>query len=261
MTQDVLNVAVFQLDLVWENSVSNRTKIDQWLQKTGADKDVVFFPEMFSTGFTMNACRFAEPMDGETISWMKCRSREYQIALCGSLIICEGEHIFNRLVFIEPSGNVYFYDKRHLFTMVVENLNFQKGSERLVVTYKGWRICPLICYDLRFPVWSRNQNEYDILVYSANWPQSRSEVWNTLLCARAIENQSFVVGVNRVGSDGNLIAYSGNSKLINPKGQILAEQENCVEGIISSSFSYRELIHFRSTVPVLDDADLFLLSQ
>lgn len=259
MTQEILHVSVFQLDLVWENPVANRTKIDEWLRKSNEKTDVIFFPEMFTTGFSMNVSGLAETMDGETVRWMKERSAEFQIALCGSLIIREDGKFFNRLLFVEPSGEVHSYDKRHLFTMSKEESHFKKGTERLIVNYKGWRICPLICYDLRFPVWSRNRNEYDLLVYSANWPQARTEVWNALLKARAIENQSYVVGANRVGADGNLISYSGNSQLINPKGGLLSEIGDHHKGIVSAGLSFSEMIRFRTDFPVLDDADTFSL--
>ncbi|MBA4411210.1 MAG: amidohydrolase [Bacteroidota bacterium] len=257
MSQEILSIAVFQLDLVWENPAANREKIDEWLLKANKKTDVVFLPEMFATGFSMNAAELAEPMDGETVNWMKKCSSEHQLALCGSLIIRENNQYFNRLLFVEPSGEIHFYNKRHLFTMGNEESHFQKGTERLVVDFKGWRICPLICYDLRFPVWARNRNEYDILVYSANWPQSRTEVWNTLLKARAIENQSYVVGANRVGVDGNTVSYSGNSQLIDPKGNILAEIGDHHKGIIIAGFSHSELMNFRAAFPVLNDADSF----
>lgn len=259
MPQEILNIAVFQFNLVWENPVANRVKIDEWLQKANQNIDVVFLPEMFTTGFSMNVSELAEPMEGDTVLWMKKCSSEHQLALCGSLIIKENDRYFNRLLFVEPSGEVHFYNKRHLFTMGNEENHFQKGTERLIVNYKGWRICPLICYDLRFPVWSRNLNEYDILVYSANWPQARTEVWSTLLKARAIENQCYVVGANRVGVDENTISYSGNSQLINPKGHILAEIGDHHKGIVSAGFSYTELIKFRTVFPVLNDADQFSL--
>ena len=261
MTQEFLHVAVFQLDLIWENPKANLAKIDEFLRKIKPETDVVFLPEMFSTGFSMNVSELAETMDGETVSWMKMRSGERQIALCGSLIVKENGQYFNRLVFVEPSGEVQSYDKRHLFTMGNESNHFTRGLEKLIVNYKGWRICPLICYDLRFPVWSRNHYEYDILVYSANWPKARTEVWNTLLKARAIENQAFVVGINRVGSDGNLIAYSGNSQLIDPKGNVLSTIEDDSEGIIASQFSYPELVKFMAEFPVLNDGDSFLLKK
>jgi omega-amidase len=259
MPQEILNIAVFQFNLVWENPVANRVKIDEWLQKANKNIDVVFLPEMFTTGFSMNVSELAEPMEGETVLWMKKCSSEHQFALCGSLIIKENDQYFNRLLFVEPSGEVHFYNKRHLFTMGKEENYFQKGTQRLIVNYKGWRICPLICYDLRFPVWSRNLSEYDILVYSANWPQARTEVWNTLLKARAIENQCYVVGANRVGVDENTISYSGNSQLIDPKGHILAEIGDHHKGIVSAGFSYTELVKFRAAFPVLNDADQFSL--
>ena len=258
MTSQILNIAIFQLDLVWEDRAANRAKIDQLLQNVSKTTDVVFLPEMFTTGFSMNVSESAESMEGETIQWMKRRCYEHQLALCGSLIIHENSQYFNRLVFVEPSGEFYFYNKRHLFTMGNEDNHFQKGTERIIVQYKGWRICPLICYDLRFPVWSRNRNEYDILVYLANWPQSRTEVWNTLLKSRAIENQAYVVGVNRVGVDGNSITYLGNSQLIDAKGKYLTPTtEN--EDIFSAEFSFAELMRFRTDFPVLADADSFLI--
>jgi predicted amidohydrolase len=259
MTQEILHVSVFQFDLVWENPVANRMKIDEWLRKSNGKTDVVFFPEMFTTGFSMDVSRLAETMDGETVAWMKERSSEFQIALCGSLIIQENGHFFNRLLFVEPSGEIHTYNKRHLFVMSKEENHFRKGTERLIVNYKGWRICPMICYDLRFPVWSRNRNEYDLLVYLANWPQARNEVWNTLLKARAIENQSYVVGANRVGVDGNLISYSGNSQLVNHKGGLLSEIGDHYKGIVSAGLSYSEMKKYRTDFPVLDDADEFIL--
>ena len=259
MAQENLRVAVFQFDLAWENPEVNRTKIDEWLQKANRKMDVVFLPEMFTTGFSMNATELAEPMDGETITWMKAKCAEHQLALCGSLIIKENGQFFNRLVFVKPSGEIQHYDKRHLFTMADEESHFQPGMERLIVNYNGWRICPLICYDLRFPVWARNRNEYDILVYSANWPESRTEVWNTLLKARAIENQSYVVGANRVGVDGSNILYSGNSQLIDPKGSVLSAIADHHKGIVYAGFSYSELMEYRKKFPVLDDADQFVV--
>lgn len=259
MAQENLRIAVFQFDIAWENPEANRTKIDEWLQKANRKMDVVFLPEMFTTGFSMNVAELAEPMDGETIEWMKAICAEHQLALCGSLIIKENGHFFNRLVFVKPSGEIAYYNKRHLFTMANEESHFQPGMERLIVTYKEWRICPLICYDLRFPVWARNRNEYDILVYSANWPESRTEVWNTLLKARAIENQSYVVGANRVGVDGSKILYSGNSQLIDPKGSVLSAIADHHKGIVYAGFSYSELTEFRKKFPVLDDADQFVI--
>ena len=259
MINETLHIALLQLDLVWESPTINRVKVDHWLEKLSQNTDVVILPEMFTTGFTMEVAEYAETMDGETIRWMKKRCKDHQVAICGSLIVEEGGQYFNRLVFAEPSGELRFYDKRHLFTMGSENQYFQKGSDRCIIQYKGWRICPLICYDLRFPVWSRNRDEYDLLVYVANWPQSREDVWNTLLKARAIENQSYVAGVNRVGVDGQLIPYSGHSQIINAKGFSIANVDMAEEGIISSELSWSELERFRTNFPVLEDADQFYL--
>jgi predicted amidohydrolase len=257
MQQNHINIAVFQLDLVWEKPEANRAKIDEWLQKINTNTDIVFLPEMFSTGFSMNVSELGESMEGETVEWMKKRSTDYQFALCGSLIIEENGQFFNRLLFVEPSGEIHFYNKRHLFTMGNEEIHFQKGTERLIVRYKGWRICPLICYDLRFPVWSRNRNEYDLLVYSANWPDARNEVWNTLLKARAIENQCYVVGVNRIGTDENGIEYSGNAQVFNPKGGHLAKSISDAEEVVIASLSLPEMADFRRKFPVMNDADDF----
>jgi predicted amidohydrolase len=259
MLQEILNIALVQFDLVWENPSANRAKIDEFLFRLNPSIDLVILPEMFSTGFSMNVAELAETIDGETIDWMKKRAAEYQVAISGSLIVGEGNSYFNRLIFLEPSGDIQFYDKRHLFTMGGEEKVFSKGHKRLIVNYKGWRICPMICYDLRFPVWSRNRNEYDLLVYSANWPEARNEVWNSLLKARAIENQCFVAGVNRVGIDGNDIAYSGDSQIISPKGSILSTPENESEEILYAEISHHELLKFRKNFPVLNDADDFFL--
>jgi len=259
MVNQDLHIALFQLNLVWENPTDNRAIIDKWFQKVSNSTDIVFLPEMFNTGFSMNVSELAEPMNGETVQWMKKCCAEYKFALCGSLIIQEKGQYFNRLVFVEPSGQVHFYNKRHLFTMGNEESHFQQGTERLIIHFKGWRICPLICYDVRFPVWSRNNNEYDILVYVANWPHNRDEVWNTLLKSRAIENQSYVVGVNRVGVDGQMIHYIGNSQIINAKGNRITDSNEGEEGIVSAEISMAELVKFRTAFPVLNDADSFYL--
>lgn len=254
---EILKVTVFQSDPVWESPAVNRAKIDEWLCKINGKTDVVFFPETFTSGFSMNVSVLAEEMQGETIQWMKVKSAEHQIALCGTLLIQESDKVFNRLVFVDPSGSVKTYDKRHLFGMAGEDKHLEKGSERTVIEYKGWRICPMICYDLRFPVWSRNRNDYDILFYAANWPQARAEVWKTLLKARAIENQCYVVAANRIGVDGNMVAYSGNSQLIGPKGNVISEIADHNKGIVSAGFSYSELEKYRKDFPALADADSF----
>ncbi|MFY9152815.1 MAG: amidohydrolase [Prolixibacteraceae bacterium] len=259
MIQEILHVAVYQFDLFWEDPEANRAKIERWLKKTNENIDVIFLPEMFSTGFTMHVETMAEPMNGATIQWLKEKSSEYQVAFCGSIIIRENGEYFNRILFVEPSGAIKVYDKRHLFAIGNEDKHFRRGTERTIINYKGWRICPMICYDLRFPVWARNHNDYDILFYAANWPQNRKEVWNTLLMARAFENQTYVVGANRVGVDGNSISYSGNSQLIDAKGRIISDTEDYYENIVSGKFSYSDLMKFRANFPVLPDADPFVL--
>lgn len=261
MTADSLNIAVFQFDLSWENPLENRSEIERMLLKTDRKTEVVFLPEMFTTGFSMNASKLAETMNGPTVTWMKKLAAEYRMALCGSVIIQENGKFFNRLLFTEPSGEIHTYDKRHLFSMGNEPDFFNRGTERLIVNYKGWRIFPLICYDLRFPVWARNRNEYDLLFYSANWPQSRALVWNTLLKARSIENQCYTVGANRVGTDGNGIGYSGNSQVIHPKGIVMAEAEDSSARIVEATLSMGDLLKFRASFPVLDDADHFQLEN
>ncbi len=257
MVHENLKIAVFQFDLEWENIQANLTKVDLMLEQLSGKADIVFLPEMFASGFTMNAAKVAQTMDGQTISWLKNRSAAYSLAICGSMVIHESGKFYNRLVFAEPSGKVSHYDKRHLFTMGGEEKAYSQGESRLIVEYLGWRICPLICYDLRFPVWSRNLNNYDLLVYVANWPEQRSLVWNTLLKARAIENQSYVVGVNRIGSDGNNITYLGQSQIIDAKGNAIALATDYSKDIILTGLSYSKLEKFRRKFPVLDDADTY----
>ena len=260
VAQEILKIAVLQFDLIWEDVHANLAKIDQMLEQLPQETAIVFLPEMFSTGFTMNAAKVAESMTGETIKWLKQRSAEYNTAICGSLVIQEEEKFYNRLIFVEPSGKVSCYDKRHLFTMAGEEGCYTRGENRLIVEYKGWRICPLICYDLRFPVWSRNLKNYDLLVYVANWPEQRSLVWNTLLKARAIENQSYVVGVNRVGADGNKITYSGQSQIVDAKGIEMVIGREYSEEVVFAELSHPKLEQFRRKFPVLDDADSYSIN-
>ncbi len=259
MVHENLKIAAFQFDLAWEDIQANRTKVEQKLEQLSGKAHIVFLPEMFSTGFTMNAASVSETMCGETISWLKNQAAKYDVAICGSLAVQESEKFYNRLVFAEPSGKVLHYDKRHLFSMGGEEKAYTRGGNRLVVEYLGWRICPLICYDLRFPVWSRNLNNYDLLVYVANWPEQRSLVWNTLLKARAIENQAYVVGINRIGADGNKISHSGQSQIIDAKGHVMALAGNYSEEMILGELSYSNLKQFRQKFPVLNDADSYSL--
>ena len=196
-----LNIIGIQSSIVWEKPEANLEYFDQQISKLPSTVDLVILPEMFTTGFSMNPISIAETMEGPTVKWMVITAKIYSMAIVGSVVIKENDQYFNRLFFVHPNGHIETYDKRHLFTLAKENDQYTSGNERLIVLYKGWRICPLICYDLRFPVWSRNTNEYDLLVYVANWPSIRIDAWDTLLKARAIENISYCIGVNRVGED------------------------------------------------------------
>lgn len=233
------------------------------IDEIGASADVILLPEMFDTGFTMHAAKLALPAGGSTLQWMKRQSQKSKALILGSTIVKEGGEFFNRLYWVEPSGRYDHYDKRHLFRMGGEHEIYTPGRERLIREWKGWRICPMICYDLRFPVWSRNRlmrdtamPEYDLLIFLANWPSSRTMVWDVLLKARALENQSYVIGVNRTGSDGEGIDYSGHSQLIDYKGTVvedLGEEAGTRIVIIDKSF----LRAFREKFPAYLDADSF----
>jgi len=259
MTDDILHVALIQTDLVWEDRAANRQHLEHLFLQLPGRTDLVILPEMFSTGFSMKAFEFAESMDGETVTWMKNQASRYQTVIAGSLMVREDDRSLNRFVFVYPAGEVHFYDKRHLFSMGLENSTFTPGSDRKVFLLKEFRIFPQVCYDLRFPVFSRNRDEYDVLINCANWPASRREVWETLLKARAIENQVYVLGVNRTGTDGNGIHYSGNSLIIDPKGKEMASAAPGKEAILTARFSRSSLDQFRRRFPVLNDRDNFTL--
>lgn len=249
-----LQISIIQPGLAWESRDANLNHIASLISGI-EETSLVILPEMFATGFTMNAEQFAEAMDGPTLSWMKEKAAEKEAAIAGSIIAKEGAVFFNRLLWVTPGGEVQWYDKRHLFTMGGENLHYSPGNKRLIVDYKGWRICPLICYDLRFPVWSRNKGDYDLLIYVANWPSARQHVWENLLVARAIENQAYVAGVNRVGSDAGGIGYEGGSAVVDAKGG--ATFLGSSEQVKTFTVSLSELHRFREEFPVLNDRDDF----
>ena len=206
-----LNITLVQSDLHWHDQDVNRDMFSQKIESLSEDTDLIILPEMFTTGFTMEAEQYAEEMDGATLQWMKKMSHKTQAVITGSIIIKEGGSYFNRLIWMRSDGTYDTYDKRHLFAMAGEHEHYTAGQSRLIIDIEGWRICPLVCYDLRFPVWARNNDEYDVLIYTANWPSMRAAHWNKLLVARAIENQSYVAGVNRVGTDGKGYPYDGDS--------------------------------------------------
>jgi predicted amidohydrolase len=207
--QSSIRVAGIQTELTWEDPQANRIHLQELMQNL--EVDMIVLPEMFSTGFTMQPQAVAETMEGATVTWMKRMAKTTQAAILGSVVIREEESYYNRLIFVHPDESLEVYDKKHLFALAGEDIAYKAGTEKRIISYKGWKICPLICYDLRFPVWARNVENYDLLIYVANWPTPRIHAWNTLLQARAIENMSYCVGVNRVGVDVNKYEYSGHS--------------------------------------------------
>lgn len=255
-----LHIALIQSDPAWGKVRENLDAYSSMISKAG-QIDLVLLPEMFTTGFMMDPVTYSEEDQELSLNWMKKLSGEGDFAMAGSMIFKENSRFHNTVVFIKPGGEPEFYHKRHLFRMSGEEMHFTPGKSRLIVNFRGWRICPLICYDLRFPVWSRNRNDYDLLVYHSNWPEPRNEVWEILLKARAIENQAYVAGVNRCGSDGNGIQYIGNSLIFGPKGEKLANAPVKRPGIIHAEISLDELLAFRKKFPVMMDADDFQLKS
>jgi len=247
-------ITTIQSDIVWEN-ISENLRIYQNKIKD-IKSDIIILPEMFSTGFTMDPKKVAEEMDGYTVNWMKKNSSKINSAICGSLVIKENNNYYNRFIWVEPSGSLYYYDKKHLFSFAGENENYTPGNSKLIIEYKGWRICPMVCYDLRFPVWSRNIEDYDILIYVANWPVKRKQAWKILLVARAVENQSYVIGVNRIGFDNNGNFYSGETSLINALGETLYIRSHS-EDVFTTTLDKNELLKIRKQLPFLNDRDNF----
>lgn len=261
-----IKISLIQSKLAWEAPQTNRNNFEVKILSLEST-DLIVLPEMFTTGFSMESKDLAEKMDGPSIQWMRKMAHQTKSVICGSLIIEENNQYYNRLIWMEPNGELQTYDKRHLFRMAEEDQHFKGGSQRLVTELKGWKICPLICYDLRFPVWSRNryeidqkksvQAEYDLLIYVANWPAPRIEAWRKLLFARAIENQVYVAAVNRIGKDEKGIDYLGGSALIDPKGESLWEAKDEKEEIFTLTLDLKELEDFRLKFPVGMDADQF----
>ncbi|MBN2666960.1 MAG: amidohydrolase [Bacteroidales bacterium] len=255
-----MKISLIQYNILWEDKQGNFEKLSEMLGRVPDGTELVILPEMFNTGFSPAADTLAENPRSLTFEWMQNTSREKGFAIAGSYMVAEGGNHFNRWVFISPEGGQINYDKRHLFKQAGVEVNYTPGSERVVFKYRGVRVCPNVCYDLRFPVWSRNRNDYDLLINSSNWPEARRDVWLTLLKARAIENQCFVAGVNRTGIDGMDIKYSGDSMMIGPKGEIMASGELYQECIVSCELSIEELNEFRSKFPAAADADNFTIN-
>jgi len=263
-----LTFTIIQTSLHWEEKAPNLKMLEAKINSINEKTEVVILPEMFSTGFSMNPERLAEEMDGETIAWMKRISSEKKIILTGTIMIAENGNYYNRLIWMLPNGQMGLYDKKHLFAYASENDHFTSGNKRLIASVKGWKINLHVCYDLRFPVWSRQsykagenyQLEYDVLIYVANWPEKRSLAWKTLLQARAIENQCFCIGVNRVGNDGNGIYYSGDSMAIHPSGEVLYHKAQD-EDIFTITLQKEELEEIRQKMPFWKDADSFKILE
>ena len=260
-----LTITFIQSDLHWHDVGANLAMFEEKIWQIQGKPDLILLPEMFNTGFTNATTELAEIMNMKTFRWMKQQAAQTAAVVAGSLIIKEKDRYYNRLIWMEPKGNFHIYDKKHLFRMANEHHYFYPGKEKLLVDLHGWKICPMICYDLRFPVWSRNQwqkdqeHEYDLLIFIANWPAKRVHAWDTLLKARAIENISYVAGLNRVGIDGNNIPYNGHSSLIDPLGQPLLFLEDA-ESINTVTLSRSDLEKVRSKFPAHQDGDRFEIS-
>lgn len=255
----MLRVTTVQTDLIWQNKTANLEKIDQLLRGSLiGETDVIILPEMFTTGFSMSPEAFAEPIDGATMAFLKRKSTELNAAITASFICVENVKYYNRLIWVQPDGQFWTYDKRHLFSLANEQNHYAAGQKQLQIEWRGWTIRPMICYDLRFPVWSRNiaPNYYDLAIYVANWPERRRFPWQSLLTARAIENQAYIIGVNRIGNDGNGVAHSGDTMVVNYAGETLLHRAY-TEGIETTTLSKTDLIDFRKKFTFLVDGDDF----
>lgn len=250
-----LKVTMIQNELVWEDIASNLAEFDNKINAIGEDTHLIVLPEMFSTGFTMNAAALAQDMKGSAVKWIRKKSAEKNVDMVGSIIANDGGKFFNRLIWAKPNGKIFTYDKKHLFRMAGEEKIYSAGTKNITVELNGWKIRPFICYDLRFPVWTRNiANQFDAAIFIANWPERRSAHWKALLQARAIENQCYMIGVNRVGTDGNGLSYSGDSSIIDPWGNIIF-QKSTQACIYTGELSYEILQQSRESFPVWKDAD------
>lgn len=263
-----LRVALIQTDLHWEDISANLRMLDEKVKSIREEVDLIALPEMFSTGFSMSVERLAEPIDGSAVRWLREMAKLKNCVIAGSLMLYDEQDgmkkYYNRMVWMKPDGQYSTYDKRHLFSLSSEPKEYTPGEERLIENINGWNICPMICYDLRFPVWSRNainekrETSYDVLLYAANWPDRRAIAWKTLLQARAIENQCYVIGVNRIGTAADGMEHSGASSAIDPLGNILYRKENEAD-IAIIHLNYEEMIKVRRQLPFLKDADPFEL--
>ncbi len=259
--QSQLTLAIIQADIVWQNAEQNRIQFSKKINEISERVDVIVVPEMFTTGFSMQPKGIAESMQGDTVNWMLKTSNEKNAAVAGSVIILENGNYYNRFLFVHPSGEINYYDKKHLFTLAGEHKIYTAGKEKRLVNYKGWKICLLVCYDLRFPVWARNVEAYDALLYVANWPKPRISAWDTLLKARAIENMCYAVGVNRVGKDANDLKYSGHSAVYDCLGKKVEKLKPNVEGTMFVTLNKSHISTIRKQLNFLNDKDSFELNK
>jgi omega-amidase len=255
-----VNIALIQSPLFWENPKLNRKYFQEKINALDQNVDLIVLPEMFTSGFTMQPALVAETMEGITVNWMIKMAKERNLAITGSLIITDNNIFYNRLVFVFPSGEIQFYDKRHLFAMAGEDRVYTAGNDKLIVSYLGWKICPMICYDLRFPVFARNAESYDLLIFVANWPKTRINAWDILLQARAIENMSYVVGVNRTGEDANKNQYPGHSQVLDYLGNYLIEPQE-KEGVYVVFLDKQKMLDTRAKLGFLNDKDTFEIKR
>jgi omega-amidase len=253
-----MKIALVQTSLCWEDPTENRSHLAQKITGFMEEVDLIVLPEMFSSGFTMKPKAVAEKMAGETLSWLHHLAKAKNCAITGSLVIEEDGKYYNRLVFVTPNGTIKAYDKRHLFTLAGEDKVYTAGTEKVIIEYKGFKICPLICYDLRFPVFSRNQEDYDVLLYVANWPKARVNAWDILLKARAVENMCYTVGVNRTGTDNNQLDYVGHSQVVDYLGNYLLEPQES-DGVYIIALDKSKMLETRDKLAFLNDQDAFKL--
>ena len=255
-----MQIILIQAPLIWEDPKSNRNYFEAKINESATSVDLIVLPEMFTSGFTMNPENVAETMQGETITWLTVLAKARNCAITGSLVIVENGNFYNRLVFVFPSGEIQFYDKRHLFTLAGEDKVYTSGTQKIVVDYLGWKICPLICYDLRFPVFSRNSEDYDLLIYVASWPKIRTNAWDALLKARAIENMSYAIGVNRIGIDANGYEYIGHSQAIDLLGNYIQIPLE-TEGLFLVELEKQKMLETRLQLGFLNDRDSFKIKN
>ena len=252
-----LKIALIQTDIVWQNAEENRKLYLEKINLITEQIDLIVLPEMFTTGFSMHPHNIAEYMYGDTVKWMQKITSEKNTAISGSLIISENNKFYNRFIFVHPSGKIEFYNKRHLFSLAGEHTVYVSGDEKIIIDYKGWKICPQVCYDLRFPVYARNVEGYDLLLYVANWPKVRISAWDALLKARSIENLCYTIGVNRVGVDASNYEYNGHSAAYDCLGKQIVEAKNNKEDVVIVTLDKNQVSKVRNSLDFLNDRDNF----